>query len=331
MLGLSYPEPADASPHARRALFSPSKPMPPTQWQHGAKSKALRPLHSPVVQRLASKSAPSLALRHGPSTSRSSYRGASQLLEDVPHTHWDRSFTSDLRTSLRGRLEAGGGLLVLLRDRDRGRVQEVKDAARQEERKAHAVRMRSGVGTSDLTVDEIEALQSIFMHCDKVYDTADGLERVDIRGLRVALRTLGYNREEEQVISNAADATGGGGFAASLDGDARLNKAEFVNVFRVAPKPPAVRSRLSSLGRALRAARQEEAEMDFNQRHGLQTPSPYQARQQAGRRPVQELAVEAFPYAVAADAQKVRALVAQFEPPAMKKRQSVGFSTEAGS
>lgn len=167
-----------------------------------------------------------------------------------------------------------------------------------------------------LSADQELALKMVFDRATKVYDTADGAGKVALDELDVVLRALGYSDEEAQAVTREADAHGGGGFAAELDGEARLNATEFLSVIAHAPaKPTEVRTRLSSMGKLLREVRlqEEEAAAEHSFARELQPSAAYLAARERARtaRSIQidELRRDAFPFSIVADSHRIGNLV----------------------
>lgn len=181
----------------------------------------------------------------------------------------------------------------------------------------HAARIRAET-RQPLTAEQRAALSFVFSSSAHINDTADGENRVDLAELRVALRALGCTKQEEEAIAYEADAHGGGGFAAVVDGEARLSANEFVQVFENGPKPPLVQKRLNSIGKVIRGLTKEEEEAGFDQMYGLNASLPGSEARLAERaklrEAVDECAREAFPYGVVADAVRIHKLVDKYEP-----------------
>ena len=317
-----------ASPSARRTILGPyTATMPRTAWRLGLPPrKPLPPLHAPVVQRLsvATSRSPPLALqtlsapdllrvKGFPSPDLIAPSSRLQSADPAAEAHLSRR----LRGDTHGRIVATGRERVRMQQRAKAQAAYSQWQVMRGEQMLHAERVAPREHQA-LTKEQRAALAFVFSNSAHVNDTADGLDRVDLRELRVVLRTLGCDKEEEEEIAYEADAHGGGGFAAVVDGEARLSANEFIAVFENGPKPPLMQERLTSIGKVIRGLTMEEEEAGFDQMFSLNASLPGSearlAQRAKLREAVDESAREAFPYAVVADAERIHELVGKYEP-----------------
>ena len=119
----------------------------------------------------------------------------------------------------------------------------------------------------------------------------------------------------EEVVADA-DASGGGGFAAEADGDARLSRAEFGHVVSQSAVKPLARARLGSIGRLLKEVRLAEEEVEADREFERDVSQPSAAYAEAHERAharrmhrIEELSRDAFPFAIVANAHRITRLV----------------------
>ena len=107
-----------------------------------------------------------------------------------------------------------------------------------------------------------------------------------------------------------------------------MSASEFVQVIAKAPKPPAALQRLEHIGRVVAANHREESEEHFRFKFGGAITNEHgkarwertgkEARDKA-RKNIEALMHETYPVGIVADAHRIEALVAKYEPEARER------------
>ena len=186
---------------------------------------------------------------------------------------------------------------------------------------------RSVAGRLDLLPkDHKAALAACFDSLPKQYDTADGVGKLALEELAHALASLGY--EQDAIVTMLHDADTGDGVGRrrtvqDADGEARIDLEEFTSLVGRLPASDLVRERLNSIGKVIKAADQEAEAASADELAG---PRYARSRKATSRRSealegLRDLASQAFPFSVVADAHRISKLVHDYDPEIRERRE----------
>ena len=160
------------------------------------------------------------------------------------------------------------------------------------------------------------ALEACFASLPKTFDTADGQGKLTLDELHHALRSLGYSQARASIIVHDADTSDGIGrkrVAQEADGDARLDIDEFKSLISRHPSPDLSLSRLTSIGRVIKAGEREMERAHADASAGVRGKKASASRD-AKLDSLRDLATEAFPFAVVADSHRISQLIDSYNP-----------------
>lgn len=125
-------------------------------------------------------------------------------------------------------------------------------------------------------------------------------------------------------FADAGDGVGRRRTAQEVDGEARVDREEFLSLVASRPRPAITRRRLSSIGRVITAAAREAEAARADELAGPRYLRSERAvtRRGAALDGLRDLASEAFPFAIACDSYRISKLVDSYDPDLRERREA---------
>jgi hypothetical protein len=154
-----------------------------------------------------------------------------------------------------------------------------------------------------------------------------GVGKIGLEELGYALASLGYPPDSVHTMVHDADTGDGVGRRRTVqeqDGEARVDREEFLSLVARFSGPAVSRSRLGSIGRVIRAA---EREVEADRADKLAGPRYARSGRASQRRDaalggLRDLAAEAFPFAIVSDSYRISKLVDSYNPDLRERREA---------